>query len=950
MLAQCQTVRLVAPAALARPRATIGSRKVALGQHRVQVSPTPTRVANPARSKPGADPPRANKKSACSRPPANSHESLPPRPPRSQAKSVKSRVVVSSRRSIVTHAVQPPDQDMSEAEALSQQQPPTPMPEAAAPPEAAPAAPAEAAAPAAPAEPAAPTAPPLTQKAYPGLFDMPTAGTAQPMGATLSADGVNFAVYAAPECLGVHLCIWKPEDLKAGKDPTVEIPLDPTTNRTGNTWHIHLPKASDQMLYGYRVNGQKDQHKGHHFDWDNVLLDPYAKAVLSGDRKKYGEQSTACAVGEECWPQYAGAVPSRTDNFDWEGVTSPNYTLSELCIYESHVRGLTAQEGGGTYDDIIPKLPYFKRMGFNALELLPMHEFNELEYSTATNPVTGEMRYNFWGYSTVNFFSPKQLYAKSAGDDCGRAANKEFKTLVKECHRNGIEVILDVVFNHTAEGNERGLSLSFRGLDNRTYYMVAPQGEFYNYSGCGNTFNCNHPVVREFIVDCLKYWVTEYHIDGFRFDLASIMTRAPSNWQAPNDEGHPGTGMDNNEIGVGEALDDPPLVSAISNDPILGKVKLIAEAWDAGGLYQVGSFPHYGKWAEWNGRFRDDTRNFIRGFDGYAGIFAECICGSPTLYSQGGRKPHHSINFITCHDGFTLRDLVSYNDKHNDANGENNQDGDENNQSWNCGLGPNEDGINATPVAKMLRDRQMRNFFTALFVSQGIPMIHMGDEYGHTKGGNNNTYCHDNDMNWMDWNIAKDPVKNAGLSRFMRLMRAFKARQPALRLSEFPNENNIQWHGHHPNEPMWDEESRFVAFTVKSHEAGAENSETIYCAFNAHHLPAKVVLPDPPDGCAWRMVADSALQPPYDFLDADDIPAQSKAAAEAMIRPSLASNVYTVMDRGSVVLRAERVAPLPPPPVPEVPAAAAAPAAAAPAEAPPAEAAPPPPEAPPPPQ
>ena len=457
-------------------------------------------------------------------------------------------------------------------------------------------------------------------------------------------------------------------------------------------------------------------------------------------------------------------------------------------------------------------------------------------------------------------------------------------------------------------------------------------------------------MVREFIVDCLKYWVTEYHIDGFRFDLASIMTRAPSNWQAPNDEGHPGTGMDNNEIGVGEALDDPPLVSAISNDPILGKVKLIAEAWDAGGLYQVGSFPHYGKWAEWNGRFRDDTRNFIRGFDGYAGIFAECICGSPTLYSQGGRKPHHSINFITCHDGFTLRDLVSYNDKHNDANGENNQDGDENNQSWNCGLGPNEDGINATPVAKMLRDRQMRNFFTALFVSQGIPMIHMGDEYGHTKGGNNNTYCHDNDMNWMDWNIAKDPVKNAGLSRFMRLMRAFKARQPALRLSEFPNENNIQWHGHHPNEPMWDEESRFVAFTVKSHEAGAENSETIYCAFNAHHLPAKVVLPDPPDGCAWRMVADSALQPPYDFLDADDIPAQSKAAAEAMIRPSLASNVYTVMDRGSVVLRAERVAPLPPPPVPEVPAAAAAPAAAAPAEAPPAEAAPPPPEAPPPPQ
>ena len=441
---------------------------------------------------------------------------------------------------------------------------------------------------------------------------------------------------------------------------------------------------------------------------------------------------------------------------------------------------------------------------------------------------------------------------------------------------------------------------------------MADNGEFYNYSGCGNTLNCNHPIVRQMIVDSLTHWVTEYHVDGFRFDLASIMTRASAEWDTQHMYGQPTTG--NNDVAIGESLGEPPIISMISNDPVLGNVKLIAEAWDAGGLYQVGSFPHFGKWAEWNGRFRDDVRNFIRGFDGYAGLFAECICGSPTLYKESGRKPEHSINFITAHDGFTLRDLVSYNEKHNDANGENNNDGEENNQSWNCGLGPHEDGENATPVAKMLRDRQMRNFFTALFVAQGTPMVHMGDEYGHTKHGNNNTYCHDNELNWMDWEIAKDPVKNQGLSRFCRLMRQFRAKQPALRLHEFPNENNIMWHGHHPHEPSWDEENRFVAFTLQSHEKGAENSEMIYCAFNAHHLPAKVVMPDPPHGHQWKMVSDTALQPPYDFLDADDIPVQAKAAAEAMLKPSLAANIYTVMDRASIVVRAEKLPYVPPSP------------------------------------
>ena len=772
-----------------------------------------------------------------------------------------------------------------------------------------------------PAEPAPP--PPLKQEPYPGLFGQPTVGAATPLGASLTTDGVNFAVYTAAEARSCNLCIFTPEDLAAGKDPTVEIPLDPTTNRTGNVWHIALPNASDQMLYGYRVDGPNERHLGHHFNPQMVLLDPYARGVLSGDRKVYGELSKTAKEGNECWPQYAGAVPSRNDVFDWEGVESPKHKMQDICVYETHVRGFTA-DAGGTYADLIDRLPYLKRMGFNCLELMPCHEFNELEYYT---PIPGtdppEMRYNYWGYSTVNFFSPKQLFARSAGEDCGRAAAREFKTMVRECHRNGIEVIMDVVFNHTAEGNEKGLTLSFRGLDNRTYYMVAANGEFYNYSGCGNTLNCNHPVVRQMIVDSLRYWVTEFHIDGFRFDLASIMTRASAEWDTQNMYGQPTPGSPNMDgVEIGEAVGEPPVIAMISNDPILGKVKLIAEAWDAGGLYQVGSFPHFGKWAEWNGRFRDDVRNFIRGFDGYSGLFAECMCGSPTLYMQSGRKPEHSINFITAHDGFTLRDLVSYNEKHNHANGENNNDGEENNQSWNCGLGPHEDGENATPIAKMLRDRQMRNFFTALFVAQGTPMVYMGDEYGHTKGGNNNTYCHDTELNYMDWGLAKDPVKNQGLSRFCRLMRQFRAKQPALRMSGFPNENNIQWHGHSPNEPSWDEENRFVAFTVKSHEPGAENSPQIYCAFNSYHLPAKVVLPDPPHGHTWKLVSDTALQPPYDFLDADDIPAQSKAAAEAMIKPSLSANCYTVMDRASIIVRAE---PLPyVPPTPEELAAQAA--------------------------
>lgn len=748
--------------------------------------------------------------------------------------------------------------------------------------------------------------------AVPNVCGPPRRGDAGTLGATrvrgCAEDSVNFAVYSSA-ATAVSLVLWTPSGLARG-EIAAEIELDEVVNKTGSVWHVSLPNCAEDVLYGYRVDGPFEPEAGHRFDKSKILLDPYAKFTVS--RGEYGVPGKGADGSEDCWPQYAGAVPKKNradgrEDFDWEGVTSPRRPMRDLIVYEAHARGLTAdletKAKRGTYAALVEVLPYLKTLGVNAIELLPCHEFNEMEYH-ALNPVTGEFKRNFWGYSTVNFFSPMSRYAEAGTDDCGRAAAREFKYMVRECHRAGIEVIMDVVFNHTAEGNEQGLTLSFRGLDNRVYYMVAPEGQFYNYSGCGNTMNCNHPVVREFIVECLRYWVLEYHIDGFRFDLASILTRASSMWDRANIFGEPTSETPMlEEVAIGSPLQDPPLIDAISNDPVLAGTKLIAEAWDAGGLYQVGSFPHYGVWSEWNGKFRDDVRNFIKGVDGYSGLFAERMCGSPTLYANG-RKPSASINFITAHDGFTLRDCVSYNNKQNQANGEDNRDGEEHNSSWNCGLSCDDDGECWDPEVVALRDRQMRNFIVALFVAQGVPMMYMGDEYGHTKCGNNNTYCHDNGLNWIDWDEASSPLAGDGLARFTRQLIALRKKHTAFRLHSFPTEANIQWHGHEPNTPMWEEESRFVAFTLQD----TPESDKFYIAFNAHHEPAMIKLPSPPNGLKWKLLLDTALESPFDVLSAEDVAEADSYTALSMITPALRRNAYLCVDRSAVVFQAVPIA------------------------------------------
>ncbi|KAE8675005.1 Isoamylase 1 [Hibiscus syriacus] len=553
-----------------------------------------------------------------------------------------------------------------------------------------------------------------------------------------------------------------------------------------------------------------------------------------------------------------------------------------------HVRGYTRHESSGiqfpgTYCGVVEKLDHLKELGVNCIELMPCHEFNELEYYSY-NSVLGDYKLNFWGYSTINYFSPMIRYSSSGISNCGRDAIKEFKYLIREAHKRGIEVIMDVVFNHTAEGNEKGPILSFRGVDNSVYYMLAPKGEYYNYSGCGNTFNCNHPVVRQFILDCLRYWVTEMHIDGFRFDLASIMTRSSSLWDSVNVYGD---SMDGDLITTGTPLSRPPLIDMMSNDPILRGVKLIAEAWDTGGLYQVGRFPHWGIWSEWNGKYRDIVRQFIKGTEGFSGAFAECLCGSPNLYQEGGRKPWNSINFVCAHDGFTLADLVTYNNKHNLANGEYNNDGESHNNSWNCG----QEGEFASITVKKLRKRQMRNFFLCLMVSQGVPMICMGDEYGHTKGGNNNTYCHDNYINYFRWD--KKEESSSDLFRFFCLMTRFRRECESLGLNDFPTAQRLQWHGHTPGKPDWSDTSRFVAFSLIDSVKGE-----IYVAFNTSHLPVTITLPERP-GYRWEPLVDTSKPTPFDFLS-KEVPGRDIAIKQ--YAQFLDANLYPMLSYSSIIL------------------------------------------------
>ena len=648
-------------------------------------------------------------------------------------------------------------------------------------------------------------------------------GSPTPFGATLVSGGVNFAVYSR-HATACTLVLFE----SGGRKPLAEIPF-PTSFRVGNVFAMTVFDLDvDNLEYGYRMEGPFEPQTGHRFDATKVLLDPMARTVCG--RGVWG-------VAPDASEQYAYRARITPEDFDWEGDAPLHLPFEDLVIYEMHVRGFTRSPTSdvkhpGTFAGLREKIPYLKELGVNCVELLPIYEFDETE-NGRTNPRTGERLCNYWGYNTVAFCAPNAGYA--ATGQYGFQAD-ECKSLIKELHKSGIEVILDVVFNHTAEGNEQGPSISFRGLDNQTYYMLTPEGFYYNFSGCGNTFNCNNPVVRNFVVECLRHWVAEYHIDGFRFDLASILGRAPN----------------------GAPLNNPPLLELLAGDPVLGKTKLIAEAWDAGGLYQVGCFPAYGRWAEWNGKFRDCVRKFLKGDEGQVGEMAARLVGSPDLYY--GRGASASINFITCHDGFTLADLVAYNDKHNLDNGEGNCDGANDNNSWNCGAeGPTHD-----PQIIALRRRQIKNALAMLLVSQGVPMLLMGDECGQTQQGNNNTYCQDSPLAWLDWDLVNE---NAELLRFCRLMIQFRKQHPALRHAQHPGPGSpeVNWHGTRAWRTDWSPGSRVVAFHRIAQVK--DGMDVVYVALNMHWESLDFELPSPPGAGSWHVLANTALPSPNDICE-----------------------------------------------------------------------------------
>ncbi len=650
-------------------------------------------------------------------------------------------------------------------------------------------------------------------------------GHAMPFGATTVPNGVNFSISssAATACTLVLFD-------RGADQPFVEIPF-PDEFRVGNVYcMIVFDLDVERLEYGYRMDGPFAPELGHRFDKNVILSDPYARSL----------------GGRDTWlaePNWDDIYPYRSrlafEDFDWENDHPLEYPIEDLVIYEMHVRAFTKHENakvknGGTFSAIKQKIKYLKELGVNCIELMPIYEYDEWENSKP-NPVTGEMLVNFWGYSTVNFFSPKAGYA--ATGKFGMQVD-ELKTVIKELHKNGIEVILDVVFNHTAEGDHRGHTISFRGIDNKTYYMLTPEGYYFNFSGTGNTLNCNNPVVRDMVLDCLRYWAADYHIDGFRFDLAAILGRAQD----------------------GSPLSNPPLLESLAYDPILAKCKLIAEAWDAGGLYQVGTFPAYGRWAEWNGKYRDTLRKFLKGDEGQIGEMVQRIQGSPDLYYYRG--PTASINFITCHDGFTLYDTFAYNEKHNEANGEDNRDGANDNNSWNCGAEGETDDIEIN----FLRRKQIKNALAILLVSQGVPMILMGDEMGRTKHGNNNTYCHDNELNWLDWSLLK---KNQHLFEFTQSLIRFRKAHPVLRSStHFTHTDyvgsgyqDISFHGTNAWALDGSPGSRSFAFMLDGDHAkqGAIKDDTIYVAMNMYWEALSFALPQLSNGRQWHVFVNTDM-------------------------------------------------------------------------------------------
>jgi len=660
------------------------------------------------------------------------------------------------------------------------------------------------------------------------------AGSPLPLGSTLMPRGVNFALFSR-HARSVSLVI--------AADPErpgwVEFPLDPVHHKTGDIWHILLCNPPLDLRYGYRIDGPSDPAgMGHAFDPKRILLDPYAKEIHSPD---WGRPRT-CLGQEPC------CLLDRNP-YDWEDDRPLKIPLQESIIYELHVRGFTrhpsAQVGSpGTFRGLTEKIPYLKRLGVTAVELMPVTEFNENE-TIFVNPATGERLKNFWGYSPLSFFAPKSGYSTDL-----EAPLNEFRDMVKALHRAGIEVILDIVYNHTAEGGADGPTTSFRGIDNTIYYLLDPRTRAYlNFSGCGNTCNCNHPIVRKLIMDALRWWVVEMHVDGFRFDLASILGRDAS----------------------GQVLANPPVVEMIAEDPVLADVKIIAEAWDAAGLYQVGSFSPHPRWAEWNGRFRDDVRAFLCGHAGTVPALATRIAGSSDLYQHHDRRPCNSINFITSHDGFTLQDLVSYNEKHNLSNGEANRDGDNHNLSWNSGV----EGPTTNRKILALRSRRIRTMAVILFLSQGVPMLVAGDEFGRSQQGNNNAWCQDNPVSWVDWQLAK---KNRGRLRFFRKLIQLRKSHPVFKRSDFFQVDNtsnqpvpageILWQGLHPGEQDWSPHCQTLAFLLIGAADGPQEDDDFMVLLNGSPTDtALFTVPAPSRHRTWVRIIDTGQPSPLDFID-----------------------------------------------------------------------------------
>lgn len=680
-------------------------------------------------------------------------------------------------------------------------------------------------------------------KIRPGFFRM--------YGACVASNGVSFTINShwATRCT---LLLFKPQAPK----PYARIPF-PDSYRIGDTYSMLVFDIKpDEFEYAFSFDGPYEPAKGLLFNEENVLLDPYSRAVTG--QRKWGEKPE----GGKDFEYRARVVKS---NFDWGNIKQLEQPFEDLVIYETHVRGYTKDKSSGvsapgTFAGLKDKIPYLKDLGINAVELMPIFEFDEME---SARVVDGVQLYNYWGYNTVSFFAPNTSYAFNEEHN---HEGDELKSLIKALKENGIEVILDVVFNHTAEGNEMGPCFSFKGIDNNVYYMLTPDAHYYNFSGCGNVMNCNHPVVRSFIIDCLRHWAIEYRVDGFRFDLASIL------------------GRDQN----GAPMANPPILESLAFDPVLGKMKLIAEAWDAGGLYQVGSFPSWNRWAEWNGRYRDDMRSFLKGDDGMAGNAITRITGSRDLYSPESRGHKASVNFLTCHDGFTLYDLYSYNEKHNEKNGWNNTDGDNNGHSWNCGA----EGETDDPNVNGLRRRLIKNAFAALLCSRGPAMFFAGDEFCNTQFGNNNAYCQDNIISWLDWSRLEEFKE---IHDFVRHMIQFRKEHPILRKMTKPSScqfPEISVHNGTPFNASTDYKTKLIGIMYAGrNEEDTEDDIVFYC-MNAYWEPLVMQLPVLPNGKHWHVDTNTNAE----YFDGEDFTAKTEL---------LGVNTIRVPARTTIILVAE---------------------------------------------